>query len=191
MKPFPVFALAFVLACSCLVTLAQDAPATGGAQGRALGQAGVQRLVKEVRHQLLLLPYYGVFDNLGYKVDPNGTVTLMGQVTQPTLKSDAENAVKHIEGIDQVVNQIEVLPLSPNDDNIRRGVYRALYGNSVLSQYAMQAVPPIHIIVKNGNITLVGSVSNQMDKTLAGTQANTVPGAFSVTNNLTIETANK
>jgi hyperosmotically inducible protein len=182
-----IAAFALALAFTCLPALGQDAAANADIQSRGLGQAGIQRVVKEVRHELLLLPYYGVFDNLAYKVDPNGTVTLMGQVTRPALKSDAEAAVKHIEGVEQVVNQIEVLPLSPNDDSIRRGVYRALYGNSVLSQYALQAVPPMHIIVKNGNITLIGSVGSDMDKTIAGTQANTVPGAFSVTNNLVVD----
>jgi hyperosmotically inducible periplasmic protein len=180
-----VFALA--IAFTCLPAIGQDAPANADIQSRGMGQPGIQRLVKEVRHELVLLPYYGVFDNLAYKVDSNGTVTLMGQVTRPTLKSDSEAAVKHIEGVEQVINQIEVLPLSPNDDGIRRGVYRALYGNSVLSQYALQAVPPIHIIVKNGNITLIGVVDSDMDKTIAGTQANTVPGAFSVTNNLVVD----
>jgi hyperosmotically inducible periplasmic protein len=188
MKPLPLVALAFAVTCSSWIAIAQDAPANADTQPRGLGQAGVQRLVKEVRHELVLLPYYGVFDNLAYKVDSNGTVTLMGQVTRPTLKSDAEGAVKHIEGVEQVVNQIEVLPLSPNDDTIRRAVYRTLYGNSALSQYGLQAVPPIHIIVKNGNVTLVGAVGSEMDKTVAGTQANTVPGVFSVTNNLTVDT---
>src|SRR5271168_4830780 len=113
---------------------AQDNPATG-----ALPQKSIDRMVKEVHHELVLLPYYGVFDNLAYKVDPDGTVTLLGQVTRPTLKSDAEAAVKHIEVVEKVVNQIEVLPLSPNDDRIRRAIYRAIYGNDALSQYALQA----------------------------------------------------
>jgi len=103
------------------------------------------------------------------------------------LKSDAEKAVKRIEGVEKVVNNLEVLPLSPNDDRIRRAAYRAIYGNSVLSQYQMRAVPPIHIIVKNGNITLEGVVAREMDKTVAGMQANGVHGAFSVTNNLVVE----
>jgi hyperosmotically inducible protein len=189
MKRLPLAAFVFGLTCSSLsaIVIAQDNAANADVHARGLGQAGVQRLVKEVRHELVLLPYYGVFDNLAYKVDPNGTVTLTGQVTRPTLKSDAEGAVKHIEGVEQVVNQIEVLPLSPNDDTIRRAVYRSLYGNSVLSQYGLQAVPPIHIIVKNGNVTLIGAVGSEMDKTVAGTQANTVPGVFSVTNNLTVD----
>jgi hyperosmotically inducible protein len=156
-----------------------------------LPQKSIDRIYKEVRHELVMLPFYGVFDNLAYKVDPDGTVTLLGQVSRPTLKSDAENVVKHIEGVEKVVNNIEVLPTSINDDRIRRAAYRAIYGNSVLSQYQLRAVPPIHIIVKNGHITLEGVVARQMDKTIAGMQANGVHGAFSVTNNLVVEEQEK
>jgi hyperosmotically inducible protein len=151
----------------------------------------MERIYKEVRHELVMLPFYGVFDNLSYKVDPDGTVTLLGQVARPVLKSDAENVVKRIEGVERVVNNIEVLPTSMNDDQIRRAAYRAIYGNEVLSQYQMRAVPPIHIIVKNGRITLEGVVSRDMDKQIAGVQANTVQGAFSVTNNLVVEDSDK
>ena len=145
----------------------------------ALSQKSLDRIYKEVRHELVMLPYYGVFDNLSYKVDPDGTVTLLGQVARPTLKSDAENVVKRIEGVEKVVNNIEVLPTSINDDRIRRAAYRAIYGNEVLSEYQLRAVPPIHIIVRNGNITLEGVVARQMEKQIAGMQANGVPGAFS------------
>ncbi len=167
----------------------QDNPATG-----ALNQKSLDRIIKEVHHELVMLPYYGVFDNLAYKVDADGTVTLLGQVSPvrgPVLKSDAERAVKRIEGVEKVVNNLEVLPLSPNDDQIRRTAYRAIDGNSVLSQYQLRAVPPIHIIVKNGNITLEGAVARQMDKNVAGIQANGVSGAFSVTNNLIVEEQEK
>jgi len=149
------------------------------------------RIYKEVRHELVMLPYYGVFDNLSYKVDPDGTVTLLGQVARPTLKSDSENAVKRIEGVEKVVNNIEVLPTSINDDRIRRATYRAIYGSTVLSQYQLRAVPPIHIIVKNGNVTLEGVVARQMDKDVAGIKANGVQGVFGVTNNLAVEEAAK
>src|SRR6266513_2980262 len=115
----------------------------------------------------------------------------LGQVSRPTLKSDAENVVKRIEGVEHVDNQIKVLPTSPNDDRIRRAVYRAIYGNEVLSQYALRAVPPIHIIVENGNVTLEGVVARQMDKQIAEMQAKSVPGVFSVTNNLRIEEEGK
>jgi hyperosmotically inducible protein len=156
-------------------------------QAGVLSQKGIDRIVKEVRHELVMLPFYGVFDNLAYKVDPDGTVTLLGQVSRPVLKSDAENVVKRIEGVEKVVNNIEVLPTSPNDDRIRRAAYRAIYGNSTLSQYQLRAVPPIHIIVNKGHITLEGVVARQMDKQIAGMQANQVHGAFSVTNNLQVE----
>lgn len=145
-----------------------------------------ERLVKEVRHELVMLPYYGVFDNLSYRVDGR-TVTLLGQVTRPTLKNDAENVVKRLEGVDRVDNQIEVLPLSNNDDRLRLALYRAIYGRAGLDRYAHQAVPPIHIVVKNGNVQLEGVVANEGDKNLAGVQANGVQGVFSVKNNLAIE----
>ncbi|HEY1216359.1 MAG TPA: BON domain-containing protein [Bryobacteraceae bacterium] len=135
-----------------------------------------------------MLPYYGVFDNLAFKVD-GATVTLLGQVTRPTLKSDAGNVVKNIEGVEKVINNIEVLPLSPNDDRIRMAEYRAIYGRPGLDQYALRAVPTIHIIVRNGHVTLVGAVMNQGDKDRAGIIANSVPGVFSVTNNLVVSKA--
>jgi hyperosmotically inducible protein len=150
------------------------------------GPAGQDRIARETRHELVMLPYYGVFDDLAFKVD-GSTVTLLGHVTRPTLKSDAENVVKKIEGVTRVNNQIEVLPLSPMDDRVRIAEYRAIYGQAGLDRYALQAVPPIHIIVKNGNVTLTGVVANQADKDMAGIRANGVPGVFSVTNNLMVE----
>jgi hyperosmotically inducible protein len=147
---------------------------------------GYERFVREIRHELVMLPYYGVFDNLYYKVD-GYNVTLMGQVTRPTLKSSAENVVRDIEGVQKVTNNIEVLPLSPNDDRIRQAAFRTIYGHTALNRYAFGAVPPIHIIVKNGNITLEGVVANEGDKNIAGIQANGVQGAFGVTNNLRVE----
>lgn len=147
---------------------------------------GYDRFVKEIRHELVMLPYYGVFDNLVYRVD-GYNVTLMGQVTRPTLKSDAERVVKDIEGVEKITNNIEVLPLSPNDDRIRMAAYRTIYGHPSLNRYALNAVPPIHIIVKNGNIALEGVVANEGDKNIAGIQANSVNGAFGVTNNLVVE----
>jgi len=168
-----------------VLVFALTAAAQDNRQG--LSQKGIDRIVKEVHHELVMLPYYGVFDNLSYKVDPDGTVTLLGQVARPTLKSDAENAVKRIEGVEKVINNIEVLPTSINDDRIRRDVYRAIYGNSVLSQYQLRAVPPIHIIVKNGHVALEGVVARAMDKQVAGVQTNSVSGVFSVENNLRVE----
>ena len=146
----------------------------------------VTYLEREVRHQLVLLPYYSIFDDFSFRVDGT-TVTLMGQVVRPTLKSDAENVVKRIEGVDKVVNEIEVLPLSDFDDRIRRAEYRAIYGDATLQRYALQAVGPIHIIVNNGHVTLKGAVANTMDKNIAGIRANGVPGVFSVDNQLQVE----
>ena len=184
---FTVLALPLILSMVVLASpTTQDNPPAG-----ALSQKSIDRIYHEVRHELVMLPFYGVFDNLSYKVDPDGTVTLIGQVSRPTLKSDAENAVKHIEGVERVVNNLEVLPTSIEDDRIRRAAYRAIYGNEVLSQYQLRAVPPIHIIVKNGHITLEGVVARAMDKQIAGMQANSVPGAFSVTNNLVVEEEDK
>src|SRR5437773_2607710 len=160
---------------------------TPNTQNQPLSQRGIERIVEEVHHQLVLLPYYGVFDNLAYKVSPDGTVTLLGQVTRPTLKSDAERVVKDIEGVERVKNEIEVLPLSPADDQVRVAAFRAIYGQAALNRYAHQAVPPVHIIVKNGNLTLEGVVANEGDKNIAGIQANSVPGVFSVKNNLRVE----
>jgi osmotically-inducible protein OsmY len=137
----------------------------------------------EVRHELVTLPYYGVFDNLTYRVD-GSKVTLFGQVRDPKLKSDAEKAVKSVEGVSTVDNQIEVLPLSPVDDRTRLAVYRAIYSKAPLQRYQLSAVPPIHIIVKNGDVTLEGAVANQMDKQVAGLAANGVSGVHKVTNNL-------
>ena len=145
-----------------------------------------QRLEREVRHELVMLPFYDVFENLAFKLDGNN-VTLLGQVTRPTLKADAERVVKTIEGAEKVTNQIEVLPVSPNDDRLRLAVYRAIYSHSALERYGVRAVPPIHIIVKNGHVTLEGVVANEADKNIANIQARGVPGAFSVTNNLRAE----
>jgi len=147
--------------------------------------AAEARIQKEVRHQLLLLPFLNVFDNLAYRVE-GYKVTLVGHVTNPTLKSDAGNAVKGIEGVEQVDNQIEVLPLSPIDDGLRRRLFLAIYGYPALQKYDMPVVKPIRIIVKNGHVTLEGVVDSEADKNLAGIRANTVPGIFSVTNNLEV-----
>jgi len=151
-----------------------------------LSAKGQERIIREVRHELLMLPYFGVFDNIAYKVD-GATVTLLGQVVRPSLKSDAENVVKHIEGVEKVDNQIEVLPPSPMDDGLRLRLYREIYGYPALEKYALGVQKPIRIIVKNGHATLEGVVDNETDKNLAGLRANGVPGLFSVTNNLRVE----
>ncbi len=151
------------------------------------GEPNEAQLMKEVRHQLLLLPYYGVFDDIAFKAE-GGTITLMGAVTRPPLKSGAEGVVKRVNGVTAVVNQIEVLPLSPNDDRIRRAEYRAIYGDSALSdRYGFRALPSIHILVKNGNVQLEGSVANKFDYNLINIRSKGVAGAFSVVNDLQIE----
>lgn len=159
-------------------------PVSQAAQ-RGTTEQGQSRITKEVRHELLMLPYYTIFDNLAYQVNGN-TVTLVGQVTRPTLKSDAEGVVKNIEGVQNVVNKIEVLPPSPMDDRIRIAEYRAIYGEPSLQKYGLSAMPSIHIIVKNGHVTLDGVVDNEADKNIANIRANSVPGVFSVTNNIRV-----
>jgi hyperosmotically inducible protein len=192
MRPLIYLSLAGGLAMTPFVSaFAQSKEKDKGSAARVespaeMSRRGQDRLMRQVRHELVMLPYYGVFDNLAYRVD-GSTVTLLGQVTRPTLKSSAENVVKDIEGVERVENKIEVLPVSPQDDDIRMAAYRAIYGHTALNRYALQAVPPIHIIVRNGNITLEGVVANEGDKNIAGLQANGVAGAFSVTNNLRVE----
>ncbi len=144
-----------------------------------------ERITREVRHELLMLPYFGVFDNIAFKVD-GYNVTLLGQVVRPSLKSDAENAVKHIEGVEKIDNQIEVLPPSTTDDSLRLALYRAIYGYPALEKYALGVQKPIRIIVKNGHVTLEGVVDSDADKDMAGLRAKGVPGTFSVTNNLQV-----
>ncbi len=146
------------------------------------------RVIRQVRHELVTLPYYGVFDWLEFEVRPDNTVVLRGQVVRPTTKSDAEARVKDVEGVSKIVNEIEVLPLSPQDERLRRALYRTIYGqNSPLFRYAIQATPSIHIIVKNGHATLKGIVANKGDAQLAHMRARGVPGLFDVKNELQIE----
>ena len=143
-------------------------------------------LERKIGRQLRRLAYYSVFDNIAYRVNGD-RVELTGQVVQPGLKSDAEAAVKRIEGVKGVTNKIEVLPPSPNDDGLRLNCYRAIYMNGAMQRYAAQPVPSIHIIVKNGHVNLVGVVDSAADKTTAFLEAQGVHGAFSVTNNLRVE----
>lgn len=163
----------------CVLAAALGTPAFGA-------KDAVSSIQREVRHELLMLSRYSVFDNIAYRVSGT-TVVLTGQVVQPVLKDDAGSAVKGIEGVTRVDNQIEVLPLSPMDDGIRRAVFKSIYGDPGLNRYALQAVPSIHIIVKNGSITLEGAVATAMDKELAGVRANSVPGTFAVANNLQVD----
>jgi hyperosmotically inducible periplasmic protein len=161
------------------------ASAGAWAQERGVSEKAVQRISKEVRHEILMLPFFDVFDNIAYKVD-GYNVTLLGAVTRPSLKVDAERAVKSIEGVEKVDNQIEVLPASPMDDRLRIRLFRAIYGYEPLQRYALGVIKPIRIIVKNGNVTLEGVVDNEGDKNFAGLRANGVSGTFKVTNNLVV-----
>jgi len=170
--------LAVSLLALCAFAPAQDNQREPSARAQ-------ERITREVRHELLMLPYFGVFDYIAYKVD-GYTVTLLGQVVRPTLKSDAENVVKRIEGVEKVDNQIEVLPPSPADDRLRLRLFRAIYGFPALQRYELGVQKPIRIIVKNGHVTLEGVVDSEADKNLAGIRANTVSGTFSVTNNLQV-----
>ncbi len=168
-----------------IFTVAVLTALTLAAQQRPASERAVERIQKEVRHELLMLPYLNVFDNLAYKVE-GYKVTLLGQVTRPVVKSDAERAVKGIEGVEQVDNQIEVLPVSPNDDRLRLRLFRAIYGFGPLEKYALGVHRSIRIIVKGGHATLEGVVDSQADKDAAGIRANGVSGVFSVTNNLRV-----
>jgi hyperosmotically inducible protein len=144
------------------------------------------RVESDVQRELLMLPNYSVFDYLAFKVEPGGTVRLLGQVTRPTLKTDAERRLKGIEGVEQVINDIEVLPVSPADDRIRLAVARNIYRSDALDRYGFQSQPSIKIIVKQGNVTLEGFVDSDTDKTIAGLKAREVSGVFDVKNNLTV-----
>lgn len=148
------------------------------------------RLTNEVRHQLAMIPQVTVFDNLAYRVD-GGTVTLYGQVRNAVIKDEAQNSIKHLEGVERVNNQIEILPPSFSDDRIRRQVARAVYNNSSMFNYAVQPLAPIRIIVKNGHVDLEGVVRTERDKNVAFIKANEVPGVFSVQNNLQVELPKK
>jgi len=161
--------------------------------GNVLAKANLQgalsaSVVKQVRHELATLPYYGVFDWLEFQTLPDNTVVLRGQVVRPSTKSDAEARVKDIDGVSKVVNEIQVLPPSPSDDRLRIALYRAIYNwNSPLFRYATQSIPPIHIIVDRGRATLRGIVASKADAQIAYMRARAVPGLFDVKNELQIE----
>jgi hyperosmotically inducible protein len=177
MRVRSLVSLATLLALCCLSAAAQD-----NQKGSAKSE---ERITREVRHELLMLPYFGVFDNIAFKVD-GGTVTLLGQVVKPVLKSDAENSVKRIEGVERVDNQIETLPPSSIDDRLRIQLFHAIYAYPSLEKYSLGVQKPIRIIVKNGHVTLEGVVDNQGDKDLVNIRARGVPGTFSVDNNLQV-----
>jgi len=198
----------FALACMAALTgaaLAQNgndqssapSPQSGqqpamqqGQQQRGMSPKGEERITREVYHRLVMLPQLTIFDHLSYKVNGEA-VTLMGEVRDPVLKSEAQNAVQGIEGVEQVDNQIKVLPLSTMDDQLRIAVARAVFNDPRLFPYSMQSVPPIHIIVENGHVKLEGVVNNEGDKNTAEIRAKTVPGVFSVENDLQVENQGK
>jgi hyperosmotically inducible periplasmic protein len=168
-----------------VMALALSLTAGAKTSGPISGQ-GMERIQKQVRHELNMLPYVNVFDYMTFFVDENGTVTLNGEVTSPVLKSDAANVVKRIEGVERVENKIQVLPVSFFDNGSRLRLYRAIYGYGPLQKYALGVNKSIRIIVENGHVTLLGLVDSEMDKNVAGIRANGVPGIFSVDNQLRV-----
>jgi hyperosmotically inducible protein len=177
---YKVFALAAALVLAASAAVAAPAETSGE-------RAAYEQLAKKVRKELVTLPWYGVFDNLAYEID-GSTVKLYGQVVQPSTRKDAERRVRKLKGVEQVVNNIEVLPLSPFDDSIRASAYRTLFGwNSPLFRYGRGVNPSVHIVVNRGRLTLEGVVASEGDRRLAYMLANSIPGVFSVTNNLRAE----
>lgn len=168
------------------MALALSLGATGAVASEQTPEQGVERIQKKVRHELNMLPYVNAFDYMTFTADENGTVTLNGEVTNPVLKSDAGNVVKRVEGVERVENKIQVLPVSFMDNGLRLRLYRTIYGFGPLQKYAMGVTKPIRIIVENGHVTLKGVVDNQTDKNIAGIRANSVPGTFSVDNQLVV-----
>ena len=201
----PNWAIASILGLFLLApsVLPQEEAATPDAKQQAM-----LKLAQEVRKQIVTQPQYGVFDSLHFAIE-GSTVILRGKVSRPTLKSSVENAVRRIEGVNNVKNEIEVLPVSPNDDRLRAAVYASIYGHPALQRYTSNRAGPrgipsiahiaggitddppsgyhaIHIIVENGNVTLMGVVDSDMDLALAGMRANSVPGVVSVDNDLQV-----
>src|SRR5215813_579803 len=178
--------LALALGMAAMSLGATSAMASEQAMAGPISEQGIARIQKQVRHELNMLPYANVFDYMTFSVDQNGTVTLNGEVTNPVLKSDAANVVKSVEGMEHVNNNIQVLPVSFFDDGLRRRLYRSIYGYAPLQRYALGVNKSIRIIVDNGHVTLMGVVDNQFDKNVAGIRAKSVPGAFSVDNQLRV-----
>jgi hyperosmotically inducible periplasmic protein len=156
------------------------------AQSALASEQGTARIEKQVAHELNMLPYGTVFDSVAFNVDQSGTVTLTGEVTRPFMKSDAARAIQRVEGVEHVDNQIKVLPVSFFDARLRAQLYRSIYGYPTMQRYSLGTEGPIRIIVDNGHVTLIGQVDNQADKIIAGMQANSVPGIFSVDNQLKV-----
>jgi hyperosmotically inducible periplasmic protein len=175
--------LAQLLTLAAPALFAQTAPAKKPPKAE---EKYTPTLSREIHHQILTLPFYSVFDSIVFTLN-GGKVTLSGEVLRTNLKENAEAAVKSIEGVSVVIDHIEVLPVSPADDDLRSAVYRALYEDPTLARYAIQAVPSIHIIVKSGNVALEGAVNSESDKTLAGQRAAVPPNVVAVKNNLLVQ----
>ena len=180
MNPKKVF-MSLGIALLCVIFISSASFSVSGAQATS-GDQLIKRIAKELRR----LPHYGVFDNLAFTLDGQ-TVTLMGQVILGVTQKDAERRVSRIKGVEKVVNQIELLPLSANDDHIRMKMYREIFNSTGLYIYAMGPDPSIHIIVKDGHVTLEGVVGSEADSQFALMSARKVPGVFSVTNHLRVE----
>jgi hyperosmotically inducible protein len=189
-KGINIFLAAILAVGTTGLSFASSTDQTSQKVTSSVNQRLEQRLSGQVRHELNMIPEFTVFDNLAYRVD-GSTVTLVGQVRDAIVKDSAEARVKHLEGVERVDNQIEILPASFNDDRIRRQVARAVFNDSRLFNYGIQSVPPIHIIVKNGHVNLEGMVRTQTDKDDAFIRANGVSGVFSVQNNLQVEQPKK
>ena len=168
-----------------LATITVSAIPAAAQNGTSTLSPAEARIAREVRHELLMLPYYNVFDYMAFEVH-GYDVKLIGSVTRPVLKSDAQNVVKRIEGVQKVDNQIEVLPPSPTDDRLRLELYRTIYDFPALEKYALGTLKPIRIIVNMGRVTLEGVVDSEADKNLVTLRANGVPGIFAVTNHLQV-----
>ncbi len=177
-----------VTAALLLVVLPVQSLQTGSGRGSATSQEKASaKLSREIHHELAILPFYSVFDSIHFTLEGN-RVTLSGQVLRHSLREHAEEAVKSIEGVRAVENKIEILPTSPSDDELRSAIYRAIYEDSTLAHYAVQNVPPVHIIVNNGNVALEGSVDSIADKNLASTRARNVSGVHNIKNDLVVHT---
>ena len=189
MRKLMVSGIVLMLALAASAQISSNGPVVKdyGKQLSTTENPAETKLAKEVRHEILMLPWYSLFDDLEFTVQGR-TVTLSGFVTSEhsVTKSDAENAVKHIEGVDKVINNIEILPPSPLDTRVRQQVYEALSRTGGLSRYFWEAAPSVHIIVENQRVTLAGFVSSEMDKNLATIAANGVSGVFQVTNKLRV-----
>lgn len=180
-----------ILALSvCLAAMPARAQNSPAARQQGGGEKNAEGLAREVRHQLAVIPYLSVFDHIAFTLD-GINVTLTGQVVRHTLKTDAEAAVKNIEGVGSVVNQIEELPASAADDDLRNEVYRAIYEDATLSRYAVEELPSIHIIIKNGTVTLEGQVESEADKNRATARAGFVANVASVKNELVVQAKEK